>query len=321
MAFRFDARQPADEEVRRVVTDRLVQAEASLASGTPKGVHETRKRLKELRALLRLLQGALGKRAFASRNRRLRDLGRELSSLRDSAALVESWDKLGESDRKRFASPAMKRVRQRLQERADQQIAAASGHPELLQELATLREDVAGWKLAGQSFALFARGLEDHYKAGRQALKTARDKPTDDTLHDWRKRVKDHWYHTQLLTAAWPTEFKTRQKNLKRLSEYLGDDHDLAVMQLLLTSEPILFGASNTRQAIAESLVLQRERLQAKAFSLGLRLYLDKPTVLAERWRDLWRLASRPYTPRKSKGKGPAAPAGLLPHLVDGPTN
>jgi len=317
MAFRFDARQPADEEVRRVVTDRLVQAEASLASGTPKGVHETRKRLKELRALLRLLQGALGKRAFASRNRRLRDLGRELSSLRDSAALVESWDKLGESDRKRFASPAMKRVRQRLQERADQQIAAASGHPALLQELTTLREEAAGWKLTGQGFALFARGLEDNYKAGRQALKTARAKPTDDTLHDWRKRVKDHWYHTQLLAAAWPTEFKTRQKSLKRLAEYLGDDHDLAVMQQLLTSEPTLFGASNTRQAIAESLAQQRERLQAKAFTLGLRLYLDKPTVLAERWRDLWRLASRPYAPRKPKDERTTAPAGLLPHLVE----
>ncbi|WP_295515008.1 CHAD domain-containing protein [uncultured Pseudomonas sp.] len=317
MAFRFDARQPADEEVRRVVTDRLVQAEASLASGTPKGVHETRKRLKELRALLRLLQAALGKRAFASRNRRLRDLGRELSSLRDSAALVESWDKLGETDRKRFASPAMKRVRQRLQERADQQIAAASSHPELLTELAELREGVPAWKLAGQGFALFSRGLEDNYKAGRQALKTARDKPTDETLHDWRKRVKDHWYHTQLLAAAWPTEFKTRQKSLKRLSEYLGDDHDLAVMQQLLDGEPTLFGASNTRQAIAESVARQREVLQTKAFTLGRRLYLDKPTALAERWRDLWRLASRPHTPRKSKAKGSAAPVGLLPHLVD----
>ncbi|MGF7242046.1 CHAD domain-containing protein [Pseudomonas oryzihabitans] len=317
MAFRFDARQPADEEVRRVVTDRLVQAEASLSSGTPKGVHETRKRLKELRALLRLLHGALGKRAFASRNRRLRDLGRELSSLRDSAALVESWDKLGESDRKRFASPAMKRVRQRLQERADQQIAAASGHPELLEALTALREEVAGWKLAGKGFALFARGLEDNYKAGRQALKTARDKPTDDTLHDWRKRVKDHWYHTQLLAAAWPAEFKPRQKSLKRLSEYLGDDHDLAVMQQLLVDEPTLFGASNTRLAIGESLAQQRERLQAKAFSLGLRLYLDKPTALAERWRDLWRLASRPYVPRKVKGRPKSAPVGLLPHLVE----
>lgn len=317
MAFRFDARQAADEEVRRVVTDRLVQAETSLASGTPKGVHETRKRLKELRAFLRLLHGALGKRAFASRNRRLRDLGRQLSSLRDSAALVESWDKLGESDRKRFASPAMKRVRQRLQERADQQIAAASGHPELLEELTALREEVAGWKLSGKGFGLFARGLEDNYKAGRQALKTARDKPTDETLHDWRKRVKDHWYHTQLLAAAWPAEFKTRQKSLKRLSEYLGDDHDLAVMQLLLESEPTLFGASNTRLAIGESLAQQRERLQAKAFSLGLRLYLDKPTALAERWRDLWRLASRPYESRKAKPKSAKAPAGLLPHLVE----
>ncbi|MDC7828826.1 MULTISPECIES: CHAD domain-containing protein [Pseudomonas] len=317
MAFRFDARQAADEEVRRVVTDRLVQAETSLASGTPKGVHETRKRLKELRALLRLLHGALGKRAFVSRNRRLRDLGRQLSSLRDSAALVESWDKLGESDRKRFASPAMKRVRQRLQERADQQIAAASGHPELLEELTALREEVAGWKLSGKGFGLFARGLEDNYKAGRQALKTARDKPTDETLHDWRKRVKDHWYHTQLLAAAWPAEFKTRQKSLKRLSEYLGDDHDLAVMQLLLESEPTLFGASNTRLAIGESLAQQRERLQLKAFSLGLRLYLDKPTALAERWRDLWRLASRPYESRKAKPKSAKAPAGLLPHLVE----
>lgn len=68
---------------------------------------------------------------------------------------------------------------------------------------------------------------------------------------------------------------------------------------------------------IGESLAQQRERLQAKAFSLGLRLYLDKPIALAERWRDLWRLASRPYAPRKIKGQSAKAPAGLLPHLVE----
>ncbi|TWI56543.1 CHAD domain-containing protein [Pseudomonas duriflava] len=321
MSFRIQARQRPDEEVRRVVTERIEKAKEALAAGSAEGVHNARKRLKEIRAVLRLVRGPLGKNTFATQNIRFRDLGQGLSSLRDASAIVESWDALAAQNRKRFTSAAMKRVRARLVERAENaaQSEAGSAHTDLLVELDDARHEVATWKLKGKGFGLFEGGVLKTYRDGRRALKVAIADPTDDTLHEWRKRVKDHWYQTQLLMDIWPAQFKARQKYLKKLSEYLGDDHDLAVMQDLLLQEPELFGAGTTRQALGESIVARRAELQSRAIELGLKVYLDKPNALVEYWQGLWNITAKPGAWQKKRKT--AKPAGLLPHLITEPVH
>src|SRR6186713_2081456 len=59
-------------------------------------VHETRKVIKRLRALLRLYRGALEPARFAHEDARLRELGRSLGGLRDEAVLRVSLDHLAE---------------------------------------------------------------------------------------------------------------------------------------------------------------------------------------------------------------------------------
>src|SRR5262245_16918299 len=57
-------------------------------------VHETRKSIKRLRALLRLYRGALGHALFGLEDSRLRELGRSLGGARDAVALRESLERL-----------------------------------------------------------------------------------------------------------------------------------------------------------------------------------------------------------------------------------
>jgi CHAD domain-containing protein len=272
--------------------------------------------LKEIRAVLRLVREPLGKKVFTAQNIRFRDLGQGLSSLRDATAVIESWDALAEENRKRFNSPAMKRVRGRLVERAEHASKgeAASPHTDLIEELESAKQSVARWKLKSKGFGLLESGVLKTYKDGRLALKVAMGNATDETLHEWRKRVKDHWYHTQLLVDAWPQHFKARQKYLEKLSQYLGDDHDLAVMQTLLQEEDDMFGAASTRQAISESILARRADLQAKALELGRRIYVSKPSALLEHWEGLWNIAALPPKVQKAKRE---KPFGLLPHLVE----
>ncbi|AYN92984.1 CHAD domain-containing protein [Pseudomonas sp. LTJR-52] len=316
MSFRIQARKRVDDEIRRVVVERIEKAQESLSAGSAKGVHNARKRLKEIRAVLRLVREPLGKKIFTAQNIRFRDLGQGLSSLRDAAAVIESWDALTETNRKRFNSPAMKRVRGRLVERAEKasQGEAASSHADLVEALEDAKYKVSTWKFKGKDFGLLESGILKTYTDGRLALKVARSNATDETLHEWRKRVKDHWYHTQLLMDAWPEHFKSRQKCLEKLSAYLGDDHDLAVMQLLLEQESDLFGAVSTRQAINESILAHRAQLQAKAMELGQRIYVDKPAALLEHWEKLWNITAMPSKAKKAKKH---EPAGLLPYLVE----
>ena len=57
-------------------------------------MHETRKALKRLRALLRLVRPAMGEAAFKQENAQLRDIGLSLSGARDRHVLLETVNKL-----------------------------------------------------------------------------------------------------------------------------------------------------------------------------------------------------------------------------------
>lgn len=294
MSFRIHARRHAADEVRRVAKERIAEAVAALDSGTPTGVHDARKRLKEIRALLRLVHKPLGKKLFTRHNRQFRDIGQQLSSLRDAAAMVECWDALVAEDPRRFSSAAMKRARARLQARvADIAPDQPQAHAELLASLGAASEAVADWPLRAQGFALFKAGVLRTCQEGRRAMKAVQQKRSDELLHEWRKRVKDHWYQTRLLRDAWPHLLKARQKSLETLAGYLGDDHDLALLQQLLDEQPALFGASNTRKSITLAVEARRLRLFEDALELGARLYAEKPENLAELWSAYWKIASK----------------------------
>src|ERR1051325_10156185 len=63
------------------------------ARGLEEPIHEARKRIKKVRALLRLAQDDLGG-SYRSASRRLREAGRNLLPGRDAGALITAFDRL-----------------------------------------------------------------------------------------------------------------------------------------------------------------------------------------------------------------------------------
>ncbi|HEY4814087.1 MAG TPA: CHAD domain-containing protein, partial [Chthoniobacterales bacterium] len=97
MAFRFENHETPIDGVKRIASERLEQAIAAAGikpRPSPDDVHEIRKDLKSLRALLQLARGHLVKATRGQENLVLRDAGRTLSSNRDAAALLEALEKL-----------------------------------------------------------------------------------------------------------------------------------------------------------------------------------------------------------------------------------
>lgn len=291
MAFRFRADLHAGEEVRRVASQRLGKAITSLERGSSQDIHDARKRLKETRALLRLVRPVLGKRRFGALNSVLRDSGRAVSEQRDAAAMIECWDELAGHAGERFSEEDLLAVRERLVERARTASSVSDLEP-VLEGLREVLGTIPDWPLGKWGFALFKEGIRLTYADGRDASAAARRWPTDERLHDWRKRVKDHWYQTRLLQDAWPHLFKARRKALEALADDLGDDHDLAVLQALLTEEPELFGAPETRSTVAQAIDQLRSALQNRAWVLGARLYAEAPKALVRRWKSYWRVGA-----------------------------
>ena len=56
-----------------------------------------------------------------------------------------------------------------------------------------------------------ARGSSAHTAAAAATSRRRRADPTVEALHEWRKRVKDLWYHHTLLRELWPPVMRGRR--------------------------------------------------------------------------------------------------------------
>lgn len=294
MAYRFKRKETVVEGLRRIVAEQSAKAAAELSGDNPDihdGIHNARKSFKKVRSLLRLIKKDLGKSRYKKENKWFRDAKNRLSSARDAEAMIETFDALAE----RFTSVgecaslnalrgALEERRRRIAEEAvDLEQVASSTAESLLQ----VEDRTRSWRLSHEGFAAIRPGLEGSYGAGRKAMEKAYRKPTDERFHEWRKRVKDHWYHCRLLRKIWPEQMSARIDELKRLSDFLGDDHDLAVLgKVLRTEGNELQGDTATLMCLAQRRQIE---LRAEARDLGERLYGKTSGCLADEYSGYWK--------------------------------
>ena len=100
-----------------------------------------------------------------------------------------------------------------------------------------VRDRLPSWPLDDLGFDDLAPGFRRAYRRGRKAMRALDHAPSDEGFHEWRKRVKDHRYHLELLRDLWPAQMKARRGEVKALGELLGDEHDLTVLRATLSAE------------------------------------------------------------------------------------
>ena len=86
MGFSFKKSETLEENLRRVILRQGNKALSHLEKedgDLHHGVHQARKRFKQIRAILRLVRPALGDK-YTMENVAYRDMGRKLSDLRDA---------------------------------------------------------------------------------------------------------------------------------------------------------------------------------------------------------------------------------------------
>jgi CHAD domain-containing protein len=291
-AYKLRAGETAEEGVRRVAHGRVDAALEQLRRGARDdvagAVHEARKDLKKLRSLLRLVRADLGKQRYRAERGRYRDAGRLLAGPRDAEVKLEVLTALRErypdevpatdglqsaleDERERLAGSQATDLRQRL-EQAAETIAAGGA-------------DIDAWELASTDFELFRAGLQRSYDRGRDALRALGGDPSDEAIHEWRKRVKDIWYQLRLLRPVWPAGMKGPIRAADELADLLGEHHDLAVLIDDVSARASGGAGDDTLVLLARR--RQGELLEA-ALPLGQRLYAEKPKRFADRLAAYW---------------------------------
>jgi CHAD domain-containing protein len=295
MAFRILADESMAEAVQRIAREQIDKAMDEINDqelDRHEAVHQVRKRCKKLRGLIRLVRPQF-EDTYDRENAWYRDAARPLSYVRDAQSILETLDKLMEHfqdqmDRKTFAS-----VRQQLTDRR-KQVTEDKGSldkqlDEFLERMDEGRDRVAAWQLNKKGFKAVQGGLTKTYARGRTAMTQAYRHPSTENFHEWRKRVKYHWYHMRLLRPVWSGPIKTRCDEADVLSDVLGDDHDLSVLRETLMEGDVDFGGEETIQALLGLITQRQIELRAKAKQLGARLYAEPPKRFVKRLRSYWK--------------------------------
>lgn len=291
MAYRFErADSDLGAALKRIAREEAARAREEIADETltvERTIHQARKRTKRLRGMLRLVRPAFP--AFDAENAHIRNAARGLSRLRDRDVMIATHDRLMEetgADRRRYAPIRAHLTRARNRVAAEQDPAAALAR--YASEIAAIEARAGDWTVTAADRAVLESGLARTWEKARRAMKRARKGEDIEDLHEWRKRVKDHWYQARLLTPIAPRDIKRQADLAGELGEILGDLHDLDVYRNHLDG-PEASGLDAGRRAELVSLATHRiGAMEREAFRLGGELFARKPAALASAWGTRW---------------------------------
>ncbi|MGZ4193859.1 MAG: CHAD domain-containing protein [Solirubrobacteraceae bacterium] len=306
MAYRFEPDETVGQAFGRIAAEQLLVAETPLRrdldSDPIDAIHTARKAIKKERALLRLMRGAVHRGDRRQENAALRDAARRLSGARDAEVMIQTLDGLAERYAGQLSQHEFAALRERLPEGPSDDSKMVPAASRTASELAAARERMARWTLEHQGWAGLEPGLRRTYARGITAFGRARDQPTDEHLHEWRKRVKDHWYGLRLLAAVCGPAVHGEAKDAHALADLLGDDHDMAVLRERLPG--VASDVAADVEAVLGLLDHRRAQLQAQAMALGERVYADRPKAFVRRIRVSWRAGRRQH--REARQRNPA---------------
>jgi CHAD domain-containing protein len=245
-----------------------------------------RKSVKKVRAVAALLEQA-GVKLPRKDRKRLKSTASALSRLRDSAAIIETFDRV----RRRYPKQLPEHTygilrrglvgaRNRLETRAQRD----GDIGDAVKRLTKTRKSAKTWTSPSLSLDVsdMIAVVAASYRRSRKAMKRARATGQSATMHNWRKELKILWYQLRLarpLTAGVAPFIA----GLKRLETELGDDHNLVVLEATLRGCRDLRSMRPAVRHIDRLAARMRQPLRRRAFALGRRLHARKPKAFA-RW-------------------------------------
>jgi CHAD domain-containing protein len=292
--------------VKRVTMEQLELAAAGFFGGdlTLGGaVHESRKSVKKVRALLRLVRGELPENIYEFEDNSLRNTARLLSEIRSAQGVLNAAVSIQGLYGGLLAVGTFADLVERLSRRRDLTELRAVEDPNLVGRVVRSLErayhrygswptDPEAREVYGvgirDSFDAVGPGLKTTYDSGRHTMVQAYQRGEHGDFHEWRKRVKDMRHQMEFLAPLWPEVVVGTAMTLDRLGHILGEDNDLAELVSLLRDRPDLCPDPPERSLFRALANQRRGELQVAAEILGRRVYAEQPKSLTSRFGEYW---------------------------------
>jgi len=279
MSYRIQRGERLHAALNRIANEELSAAQAELQPHrNGAAVHNLRKSLKRLRALLRCLRVAFPERLYRREIQRLSAAGRSMSPQRDVQVQLALLTKLNQASQSAGRAVHKKLLRQ---SKGFARRATAS-RAVLLRSLQRSRQAVSTWPLRRATPDKIATALKKTYRQGFRSYHASFRRPTPEALHQWRKKVKALGYGFDLFHDFLPGKLTEIRRCCETLGDELGYSHDLSLVLESLRLERAL-RPSRAHDDLARRLAARRHKLTRRAFKLGERLYREKPGSFKKR--------------------------------------
>lgn len=278
---------PADRSKMKPALQAVLCARAAMACaevarhGPAASVFALRKRSKELRGLLRLLQGVWDDAPMWQA--RIRDAAKGLAPARDAEVMLDTFDSL---TARRRAPHEFDGLRQMLLDEID--ICDAALDPDAMARFGALMEafaeNAAKFIPSAKTTPHVWRNLDRTWAKGARAYAKAREGNDDaEAFHDWRKWLKRHWYQARFFKPIDRAGLRAHIAGVDALAKTLGAHNDLDVLHQYLRAtcphDPAL-------PRLERDLLAARAHHAQQALQMGAALYASPAPTKA--WRDRW---------------------------------
>jgi CHAD domain-containing protein len=299
MNYRLLKQEPLGDGIKRIgyfLNAQAINHINELAENHPhEAVHELRKRFKELRALIRLIRDLLGEN-YSTENHFYRDLGREITNIRDLKAFIEALALLKDLYNRKLYKNAFSTTEAFLNDRLSSLAESMNLKETLLYIKSQLDEHasiIKEWPVQVESFKDISKSLRRVYERGYKMMGTIRSDASVEDFHELRKRSKYMRYHMDLISFIWPGMMNAEEQEFGKFSDLLGNDHDLALFLSQLSSEKPDEEEYQLLKAIIND---KRAAIQQEVLELGAKLYAETPRVFIRRIGKYWLAQEKPYT-------------------------
>jgi len=298
MSLQLQLEESLRKSLRRIVRSQmdavLEELTATHKGSRDEAVHEARKALKKIRAILRLVRPVIGDKAYRRENTCFRDAGRPLTEVRDARILIATLDKLVEHFQEHIAGQSFAEVRKALGDnlRAVRKrvLDEHNAFAVVAETVSQARERVKGWADVSDKWSSVGAGLQDVCRQARAAFREAAADPSVASLHEWRKQVKYLRYQLEVLQPLWPERITELATGGDRRGALRGADHDLAVLRQTLTpGAPQPVADDGEREALLALIDRRRAELAQEVLLLGDRFFQDRPRELGRRLQGYWK--------------------------------
>ncbi len=265
--------------IRRLLLLTLEEAREQPGSGNPDtdAIHQLRRSIKRARALILLLRGAVARGATDAMGEELADIARPWGVLRDAQVsrqlLAELLGPAAIGPTPRGSTAPRVQLCRRTRRR-----------------LADCRSEVEGWSVTPGDWEVVGKALRRAWRRAQSVLPSDIAGATPQALHRWRRRVKVLQNELLVLTPLHDEAVLRLLRDLDRLGDLLGREHDLAVLAAGFRRGEVRPAPAVSRRSLFSAIRNERRLLRASIEQLGVPLFAQSgqhfERRLHRRWRD-----------------------------------